>query len=45
MKIECQTCGWEGEDDKMVAQTSDVEPGCPGCGGTNFLDIEDEEGE
>ena len=39
--IECQTCGWEGPDDVLVAPTSAMEPGCPSCYGTDFLEVEE----
>ena len=40
--IECQTCGWTGEEEELTAPFSGSEPGCPSCGGTDFLDVEDE---
>ena len=40
--IECQTCGWIGEMMELEAPLSEIEPGCPSCGSTNFLDIENE---
>ncbi len=40
--VECQTCTWEGEEDELVAPRSDLEPGCPSCGGTDFLDVDTE---
>ena len=39
-KIECQTCGWIGTYDDLIAPTSDLEPGCPSCLGADFLDVE-----
>jgi len=42
--IECQTCGWVGSDDNLVAQFSDMEPGCPQCSGTDFLEQGDKNG-
>ena len=41
MQIECQTCGWVGENKDLVAVRSDLEPGCPECGSTDFLDVEE----
>ncbi len=43
MSIECQTCTWTGEEDELIAPFSGSEPGCPHCGGTDFLDVEEEE--
>ncbi len=37
--IECQTCGWIGENKDLVAAHSDNEPGCPACEHTDFLDV------
>ena len=42
--IECQTCGWVGENKDLIAAHSDSEPGCPDCRGTDFLDVEEESG-
>jgi len=42
-KIECQNCGWVGFDYSLVCPTSASEPGCPSCGGTDFVDVEDSE--
>ena len=39
---QCQTCGWEGTEADFEAPFSDFEPGCPECGGTDFLEVEDE---
>lgn len=43
--IECQTCTWTGEEDELIAPFSGLEPGCPHCEGTDFLDVEEEEDE
>jgi hypothetical protein len=40
MKIECQTCGWIGNEDELIAPHSDDEPGCPSCLNNDFLDKE-----
>jgi len=37
--IECQDCLWVGEESELIAPTSSDEPGCPNCGGTDFLDV------
>jgi len=42
MKVECQTCGWVGDDSKMEAQNSSLEPGCPSCGNNDFMEVENE---
>lgn len=42
-QVECQTCGWVGPYDSMAAQFSDMDPGCPVCWGTDFLDVEEDE--
>ena len=39
--IECQTCGWRGKEKELIAPFSGSEPGCPHCGGNDFLDVED----
>lgn len=39
--IECQNCGWRGLNKELIAPFSGSEPGCPHCGGTDFLDVED----
>ena len=38
--IECQICGWMGEDKDLVASCLDNEPCCPECGSGDFLDAE-----
>ncbi len=42
MSIECQNCTWAGEENELIAPFSGSEPGCPHCGGTDFLDIDNE---
>ena len=37
---ECQTCGWVCYPWDRVAITSALEPGCPMCGGSDFLDYD-----
>ena len=39
----CQTCGWEGSDEELIAISSDMEPSCPDCLNNDFLDWEEEE--
>lgn len=39
--VECRTCGWVGLDNQVIAQNSAMNPGCPGCGNDDFLDVED----
>jgi len=39
-EIECQICGWIGTEDEKTSPYSGIEPGCPSCLGTNFLDKE-----
>ena len=41
-KIECQTCGWVGTANDLIAACSDNEPCCPSCNGASFMDVEDE---
>ncbi len=41
--IECQRCGWVGENKDLVAASSDNEPCCPECRGADFLDVEEDE--
>lgn len=40
--LECQTCGSLVNEDEMTAPFSDMEPGCPSCGGGDFLEWEDD---
>jgi len=40
MRIECQQCGWVGEYSDLIAPTSDIEPSCPNCLSSDFLDVE-----
>lgn len=37
--VECQQCGWLGPENAMSAMTSDMEPGCPSCYGTDFMEV------
>jgi len=37
---ECQSCGTIVQPSDKTASTSDREPGCPNCGGTDFLEAE-----
>ena len=41
-EIECQDCLWVGEENELIGPTSSDEPGCPNCGGTDFLDVEEQ---
>jgi len=41
-KIECQTCGWTGNEGDLETPWSAIEPSCPECMGGNFLDIEND---
>ena len=31
----------QGEEDELTARLSGIEPECPHCGGTDFLDVEE----
>ena len=42
-KIECQTCGWIGTANDLIAAWSDQEPCCPSCNGESFMDVEEED--
>ena len=37
LSIHCQVCDWTGTTANLTAPRSADEPGCPVCGGTNFL--------
>jgi len=39
-KIECQSCGWSGNPEDLIAPRSSYEPSCPECLGGDFLDKE-----
>jgi hypothetical protein len=41
--IDCQTCGWEGEEDDLTEHLGSVGC-CPSCGSDNFLDVEIKDG-
>jgi len=46
--IECQNelCAWIGTEDELEAPLSAMEPCCPYCRGSDFLDLDDiKEGE
>ena len=46
IKIECQVCGWVGVDGAdLIAPWSGMEPVCPRCWGSDFLDWEEEDGD
>jgi len=45
MRIECQQCHWVGDHSDLIAPTSDIEPSCPNCLSSDFLDVEDTEWE
>jgi len=43
-KQQCQTCGWIGSEFELEAPASGVPAGCPVCEGTEFLDMEGDDG-
>lgn len=49
MHLDCEDCYWSGMPEELVSKTDDVSDRdfsfCPGCGGTNFEEFEDEEDE
>ena len=40
-EVECQQCGWVGEESELIAPFSDWEPVCPDCWSSDFLDKEE----
>ena len=43
--VECQSCGWIGSPENLIAPWSDWDPGCPSCLNNDFLDVEEIEKE
>lgn len=40
MEVECQACGWIGEEGEKEAPMH-MPPVCPICGGDDFIETED----